>query len=137
MPRRTAQSIEEKKAIESTAPSRKAPPRGKDKAKRKVNPKSLANLRPKPWPKGVSGNPSGLPGTDVAALIARRAFEENPDAVYKGFVQQLANGSAYAFSVLADRGYGKVKDRHEISGPDGAPIALTVKLVKPTLKDLK
>lgn len=76
--------------------------RGRHPNSRKGN----ANL--KPFPKGVSGNPGGLPGTDVAALIARRVFEGSQVAACEAFAEQLAMGNAYAFSVLADRGYGKI-----------------------------
>jgi hypothetical protein len=48
----------------------------------------------------------------------------------------LLEGRAYDFSVLADRAYGKIKDKHELSSPDGEPIRLLVKVVKPSLKDL-
>jgi N-acyl-D-aspartate/D-glutamate deacylase len=80
---------------------------------------NLANL--KPWPKGVSGNPAGINGWqerhDMAAEVARAIFENNPDMVYKAFAKAIAKGNAYAFQVLADRGYGKLKEsiQHEIS----------------------
>lgn len=60
-----------------------------------------------------------MPGTDIAAVIARRAFEDNPDEILAGFQEQLSKGNAYAFSVLADRGYGKLKEKIEHSGLDG------------------
>jgi len=39
--------------------------------KRKINPRSLANLRPKPWKPGQSGNPAGRPsaGSSVREWI--------------------------------------------------------------------
>jgi len=95
--------------------------------------KGNANL--KPFPKGVSGNPGGLPGTDVAARIARRIFEGNEAAIYEGMGKALFEGRAYDFSVLADRAYGKIKDKHDLSSPDGEAIRLLVKVVKPSLKD--
>ena len=108
--KRTAQFIEENKE-KSSAGKRLGKPR-KDGKPRKINPKSLANLRPIPWKKGQSGNPSGLPGTDLAALSARRFFEQHPTveefATPKGF-------NAYAFSVLADRGYGKLHEKHDVT----------------------
>jgi hypothetical protein len=131
--RRTAQSIEEHKAAVSTERSGKKP--GIGRGKHPNSRKGKANL--KPFPKGVSGNPGGLPGTDVAALLARRVIEQSQAKAFKGFADQLAKGNAYAFSVLADRAYGKVKDRMELTGADGAPLEVTVKLVRPTLKDMK
>lgn len=109
MRKRTAQQIEESKSLKAVSPK---PP-----SKRGQHPNSRKNLSP--WPKGTSGNPGGIPGTDVAAMIARRAFEEDPDGVLDGFKEQLAKGNAYAFSVLADRGYGKMKEKIEHSGLEG------------------
>ena len=53
----------------------------------------------------------------MAAEVARAIFENNPDMVYKAFAKAIAKGNAYAFQVLADRGYGKLKEsiQHEIS----------------------
>lgn len=117
MRKKTAQFIEEQKVSNSTVPKRKRG-RGPDRKPRKVSPKSLANLQGEKyrWPKGVSGNPSGMPGTDVAALIARRVIEGNQEETIAGFAKQLRGGNAYAFSVLADRGYGKVTQTVEVTG---------------------
>lgn len=117
MRKRTAQQIEEHKSV--TAPKAKANKslkavKAKPPSRRGQNPNSRKNLSP--WPKGTSGNPGGLPGTDVAAIIARRAFEEHPEEILVGFQEQLSKGNAYAFSVLADRGYGKLKEKIEHSG---------------------
>jgi hypothetical protein len=86
-------------------------------------------------PEGRIRESWGLPGTDVAARIARRIFEENEAAIYEGMGKALLDGRAYDFSVLADRAYGKIKDKHELSSPDGEAIRLLVKVVKPSLKD--
>ena len=130
MRKRTAQKIEQTKSLQAKK-SRK----DKGQPRANYNPKSRENL--KPYPKGVSGNPSGKPGTDVAARIARRIFELNEKEIYEGMGVGLLNGGAYDFSVLADRAYGKVKDKHEFSGPDGRPLEVVVRLVRPTLKDMK
>jgi hypothetical protein len=102
--KRTAQSIEENKEKIGAGSD-------KPKAKRGYNPKSRKNLKPA-WKAGESGNPTGLPGTDLAAVAARRFFERNPEVedfqVPKGF-------NAYAFSVLADRGYGKLTEKKELT----------------------
>jgi hypothetical protein len=113
---RTARFIEEQK--EGNAPlapegRRKRGPRGKPFAK--GNGQGVEHR----FKQGESGNPGGKPGTDVAAIIARRVIEENQDAICEGFAAQLIKGNAYAFNVLADRGYGKMKDGLELSGLDG------------------
>lgn len=50
--------------------------------------------------------------------------------------QDLKGFNAYGFSVLADRGYGEVKERHEHTGADGKPLEVTIRFVRPVLKDL-
>lgn len=108
MRKRTAQFIEEQKAAVSTEPNRKVG--------RGQHPNSRKNLRPKPWPKGVSGNPGGKPGTDVAALICRRAIEANFKEIYSGISEKLMAGDAYAMQVFAERAYGKMKQEIGLSG---------------------
>jgi hypothetical protein len=123
---KTAEFIEEQKAAVSTEGSGKK--RGIGRGKHPNSRKGNANL--KPFPKGVSGNPGGLPGTDLAAIAARRIFEQNADSIIEGMATQLKKGNAYAFSVLANRAYGKVKDRVEHTGADGVPLEVTVRLRK-------
>ena len=79
--------------------------------------KSLANL--KPWQPGVCPNPGGKPKRDMASEVARAVFEENPEMVYEAFVQALSSGNAYAFQVLADRAFGKLKDGLEVNVTSG------------------
>lgn len=78
------------------------------------HPNSLKNLVA-PWPKGVSGNPGGRPH-DVAQKVARAVFEENAEQIYVAMAHSALQGSAYAFSVLAERAYGKVLATVEVSG---------------------
>jgi hypothetical protein len=68
----------------------------------------------KPYPKGVSGNPGGVPKYDVAAELAKAIIENNEELIYKAFVKALSKGNAYCFQVLADRGYGKLREVHAI-----------------------
>lgn len=70
----------------------------------------LANL--KPFTKGVSGNPGGKPKVDLAAQIARAIFENDGPAIYDAFAKMLRKGSPYAFQVLSDRAFGKLKETH-------------------------
>jgi len=53
---------------------------------------------------------------DLAAELARAIFEEDPDAIKAAFTRMLKKGSPYAFQVLADRAYGKLRESisHEI-----------------------
>lgn len=136
MRKKTAQFIEEHKAaVSGEGKGKKAGiGRGKHPNSRKGN----ANLKP-PFPKGVSGNPGGLPGTDVAAIYARRFFEEHPEGISRDMAKSLQGFNAYSFSVLADRAYGKVKDRSVVEhvGDGGGPLVMQVKLIKPTPKDVK
>jgi hypothetical protein len=128
----TAKKIAEKKSLHPK--KLRKPRKDRGQPRENYNPKSKKNL--KPYTKGVSGNPSGMPGYDVAARIARRIFQLNEEAIYRAQGEELLEGGAYNFSVLAERGFGKVKDKHELSGPEGEPIKLLVKVIKPSLKDM-
>lgn len=125
--RKTAQFIEEQKASVSVEPKR-----NKKGDRRGMPEKSRANLGPPRWKKGQSGNPGGKPGTDLAALYARRFFEAHPEGISKDMGNELKGFNAYGFSVLADRGYGKAeaKQQVEMTGADGTPLSITVRLVK-------
>ena len=108
---RTAQKIEEAKEVKASVSTE--PKKNRKGNGRGMHPNSIKNMRPKPWPKGVSGNPGGKPGTDLAALAARGFFEAHPEGI-EGL--QVPKGfNAYAFSVLADRGYGKLKEKQEVN----------------------
>lgn len=65
------------------------------------------------WKPGQSGNPGGRPKHDVAKEIARAIFENNREELYKAYGKAALKGNAYAFKELADRAYGKLKERVE------------------------
>ena len=69
----------------------------------------------KPWKPGQSGNPGGRPKNDVASEIAKAIFSQNPEMIYRAFLKALEKGNVYAFQVLADRAYGKVKETREVT----------------------
>jgi hypothetical protein len=71
----------------------------------------------KPWPKGVSGNPSGRPKNDISVEIARAVFEHNPEAIYRAMTRALCKGDTKVFKILADRAYGKVKEQVSVDVP--------------------
>jgi hypothetical protein len=72
----------------------------------------------KPWKPGQTGNPAGKNGwqerRDLAAEIARAIFENDGEAIYAAFAKMLRKGSPYAFQVLSDRAFGKLKEVHQI-----------------------
>ncbi len=130
--KKTAQFIEERKAAETrTSSEGTGRRRGIGSGNHPNSRKGNANL--KPWPKGKSANPGGLPGTDLAALYARRFFEAHSDGISDAMAEDLKGFNAYGFSVLADRGYGKVHEHQRIehTGPDGEPLCVKVEFVKP------
>lgn len=73
-------------------------------------PPNPQNLRPKPWPKGVSGNPKGRPPKgrafeDLAALI-----DETPGAlraISRVWLKQILSGNPAFFREYLDRSDGK------------------------------
>jgi hypothetical protein len=111
MRRKTAHFIEERRALDAgkAADTEGAKPA---KPKYKQHPNSLKNLA-KPWPKGTSGNPGGLPGVDVAAMAARDFFRRYP-TISAAMARELRGFNGYGFSVLADRAFGKLTDRQHI-----------------------
>jgi len=63
-------------------------------------------------------NPGGVPKHDIAKEIAQTIFLNNPEMIYKAYSKMLRKGNAYAFQVLSDRAFGKLKDRREVEvGP--------------------
>ena len=118
MPRKRADFIEEQRAVrDAKSPEGRRSSGGgkkgrKDREPRKMSANSLANLekgKATQFQPGQSGNPGGLPGTDLAALYARRFFERDPAAIrmIQEISRDLKGFNAYGFTQLAERAYGK------------------------------
>src|SRR5271170_863410 len=99
---RTANSIEGQKSDD-------APTDQPKKNKRGTHPNSLKNLVA-PWKPGDVPNPTGKNGHDLAREIAQAVFSENPERIYQAMSKALFKGNAYAFTQLAERGFGKLKE---------------------------
>ena len=80
----------------------------------------IENLRP--WKPGQSGNPGGRPKKDIGAEIARAVIERNQEAICRAMSKALLRGNAHTFEVLANRAYGKVPNKVELTGMDGGPV---------------
>jgi hypothetical protein len=118
---RTAQHIEEsKETVSQTRDNSKTKTSGRGGWR--GSPNSLKNL--KPYVPGQSGNPGGKPKVDHAQAIARAIFENDSEAIYQAFAKALRSGNAYSFSVLADRAFGKLKEKVEHSGDEQLLAAL-------------
>jgi hypothetical protein len=75
-------------------------------------------LKPFRFKPGISGNPGGRPKRDLASEIAQALFEQDGPAIFAAFQRVLRKGSPYAFQVLADRAFGKLKEVHQVEhGP--------------------
>lgn len=107
---KTAQFIEEALAKLKPLKSQKRSDRPK---RTQRHPNSLKNLRP--WKPGQSGNPGGQPKHDVAREIARAIFTNNPEAIYAAMAKAILQGNAYSFDVVANRAFGKLTDKLEIT----------------------
>jgi len=75
---------------------------------------------------GESGNPGGRPKRDFAAEIAAAAFEMDKEGILKavraGLKSKKLNPKLY--EVLADRGFGKLTQKLDVTGLEGLPAAL-------------
>jgi hypothetical protein len=72
---------------------------------------------------GQSGNPGGRPKVDLSAEIARALFEQDAAAIFTAFRKVLRKGSPYAFQVLSDRAFGKLKERVELDSSAFAGVS--------------
>ena len=50
----------------------------------------------------------------MSARIARAVFEQNAEAIYYAMLRALLKGSVRVFKVLAERGYGKVRENVQV-----------------------
>lgn len=91
------------------------------KVKPDLRARRLANLVA-PWTSETAPRNGGRPKKDMASIIARQVFENNPELLYKAYVKALAKGQAFAFQVLSDRAYGKLKEVKELTGANGGPV---------------
>jgi len=71
-------------------------------------------LKPFRFQPGKSGNPGGRPKVDLAAEVARALFENDAEAIYAAFQKVLRKGSPYAYQVLSDRAYRRLKETHAV-----------------------
>ena len=118
MRKTTAHFIEQRRAVEAEVTPSKENPKGPGPGKHPNSIKAIKKHRGPQWVKGQSGNPSGLPGVDKAALAARRFFDRFPD-ITPAMAKALRGFNAYGWAVLASSGPrfreadGKVPCRNE------------------------
>lgn len=99
-----------RESIEAQSLETPNPSSGKTPSQR--NPRSLANLVA-PWTSETAPRNGGRPKKDISQDIARQAFENNKENIYKSYVELLLKGSAFGFQVLAERAYGKLKETRD------------------------
>ena len=129
--RRTAQQIEESKEIVRCEHGTK---HGVHKKRVYGNPDKI---KPYQWAKGFCPNPSGRPKNDLAKEIAQAVFAQDPEAIRAAMEKALLKGNAYVFKELADRGYGKVSDKLEMSGNLTVTLAERLESARRALKAKK
>lgn len=115
---KTAQSIEEqeeRKAARGDGKRANSMLASKQPSKRKGPHGDFSRIAQWAWKPGQSGNPKGNNGRhDIAKEIAVAVFERNAEALYKAYTKAALKGNAYCFKELADRAFGKLKEKHEL-----------------------
>lgn len=118
---KTSDSIEEqseRKNARDNGDAARSSPANTLPVRKKSGRGDASRIAPWFWKPGQSGNPSGRPRHDLAAEIAKAVFENNAEALYKAYCKAALKGNAYAFKELADRAYGRLKERFEVeAGP--------------------
>ncbi len=103
----------------------------------------VANLTP--FPKGVSGNPSGKPkGIRNRSTIVREALEaiigegdskqQVVDMLTAAIIRKAAQGDVPAYKELLDSGYGKLTEKQEVA-MDAVVSRITRTVVDPKADD--
>ena len=115
---KTADSIEQQPERKAARHNGNSPPVGTPSVSKKSGRGDASRIAAWRWKPGQSGNPRGGTRHDLAAEIAKSCFENNAEALYKAFSKALLRGNAYAFKELADRAFGRLKERIEVDrGP--------------------
>jgi hypothetical protein len=87
-----------------------------------------------PFKPGQSGNPRGRPPKPLAltTAIVQALRAKGPDGltyrrrIARKLVELADQGNMQAILALLDRIDGKVVEKREVSGPDGAPLELRI-----------
>jgi hypothetical protein len=116
---KTSDSIEQQPERKAARDNGDSSPISRPPVSQKLKQRDATRIASWRWKPGQSGNPTGKAGrNDLAAEIARAVFESQPEALFKAFSKALLRGNAYAFKELADRAFGRLKERIEVDrGP--------------------
>lgn len=79
----------------------------------------------RPFSKGQSGNPGGVP---KAAIDLRRALERDGDEIHAALMALVREGNPQAVIYAHQRAFGKPPQPVELSGPDGGALEVVVRL---------
>jgi hypothetical protein len=100
-----------------------------DARKRRTLPEAAKPYR---WKRGgPSPNPGGRPKKDLASIIARRVFTENPEAIKSAFAMALQRGDPAVFKALAERAFGRLPQPIAVSGDPGKPVRIVFSARRP------
>lgn len=111
---KTAESIERQESRKEDEKSSDFCAHNNTSVSTKQSRNGTERLKPLRFQPGKLGNPGGRPKVDLAAEVARALFENDAEAIYAAFQKALRKGSPYAFQVLSDRAFGKLKETRAI-----------------------